>query len=217
MRSNSLYMWQLVSCNICLLLTITSSIFSFFFLQYITPEEKLGQQHSRSNIMHIWDISPHHQNFAYQLMFLVPGRQHYCLERNSWIQILRIYWHKLEQNPKYSYNNPSLLSKVPKIFFPFFFEGSRSLRLITCVLEPLPCYFSPLHSAAASAADIFESKWAMNCWLTCLATDIISKMTLGSSPAPPLLVSPHTWPFLLTDTDTAELIWDSSSEVASTM
>jgi len=126
-----------------------------FFLQYITPEEKLGQQHSRSNIMHIWDISPHHQNFAYQLMFLRPGRQHYCLERNSWIQILRIYRHKLEPNPKHSYNDPSLLSKSLRFFFfHFFFEGSRSLRLSTCVLEPLPRYFSPFTQQQISLSPI---------------------------------------------------------------
>ena len=214
MRSNSLYMWQLVSCNICLLLTITSSI---FFLQYITPEEKLGQQHSRSNTMHIWDISPHHQNFAYQLIFLRPGRQHYCLERNSWVQILRIYRHKLEPNPKHSYNDPSLLSKSLRFFFFHFFWGQQVTKIEHMCIRASSSLFSPLHSASASAADIFESNWAMNCWLTCLATDIISKMTLGSRPTPPLMVSPHTRPFLLTDTDTAELIWDSSSEVASTM
>ena len=140
---------------------------------------------------------------------------HYCLERNSWIQILRIYWHKLEPNPKYSYNNPSLLSK--SLRFSPLFCGQQVTKIGRMCIRTSSLLFSPLHSAAASAADIFESNWAMNCWLTCLATDIISKMTLGSSPAPPLLVSPHTWPFLLTDTDTAELIWDSSSEVASTM
>ena len=169
MRSNSLYMWQLVSCNICLLLTITSSI---FFLQYITPEEKLGQQHSRSNIMHIWDISPHHQNFAYQLIFLRPGRQHYCLERNSWIQILRIYRHKLEPNPKHSYNDPSLLSKSLRFFFFHFFWGQQVTKIEhMCIRASSSLFFPPSLSIS------FSSRYLL-------------------SPIEPWTAGSHAWPLI---------------------
>lgn len=61
-------------------------------------------------------------------------------------------------------------------------------------------------SSAASAAAISESNLFISCSPTCLATDIISRIMLGSKPAPPRLVKPHTWPFRLTDIETAELI-----------
>ena len=81
---------------------------------------------------------------------------HYCLERNFWIQILRIYWHKFEPNPKYSYNNPSLLSK--SLRFSPLFCGQQVTKIGRMCIRTSSLLFSPLHSAAASAADIFESK-----------------------------------------------------------
>ena len=130
----------------------------FFFAIY-NPRGKTGtttQQKQHYAYMRHFSTSP---KLCIPAYVSSKPRQatHYCLERNSWIQILRIYWHKLEQNPKYSYNNPSLLSKVPKIFF-LFFLGQQVTKIDHMCIRTSSLLFSPLHSAAASAADIFESK-----------------------------------------------------------
>ena len=117
---------ELMSCNICLRISITITSFFSFCNNCIILEETWGSNTEEATLC-IYET-----HFSTSPKLCIPAyvsskpRQatHYCLERNSWIQILRIYWHKLEQNPKYSYNNPSLLSKVPKIFFPFFFRAA---------------------------------------------------------------------------------------------
>ncbi|WZY96116.1 hypothetical protein YC2023_068445 [Brassica napus] len=61
-------------------------------------------------------------------------------------------------------------------------------------------------SSQASAAEILESSLFIRDSDTCLATEIMSRITLGSKPNPPLLVNPQICPVRFTDIDTAELI-----------
>jgi hypothetical protein len=66
-----------------------------------------------TNNMHIGPEFPprHHQNFAKPVAVSSkhPGNMPLFV-KVLWIQILGIYWHILEPDPKHSYSNPSLLS-----------------------------------------------------------------------------------------------------------
>jgi len=149
---------ELMSCNICLRISITITSFFSFCNNCIILEETWGSNTEEATLC-IYET-----HFSTSPKLCIPAyvsskpRQatHYCLERNFWIQILRIYWHKFEPNPKYSYNNPSLLSK--SLRFPPLFCGQQVTKIGRMCIRTSSLLFSPLHSAAASAADIFESK-----------------------------------------------------------